>query len=794
MGEVSKQIESPHFLRSLAHYSKGEMRRRVFCLGALTIVAFGVVAGERLPLVDVEFRADYTESDEAKGIIIGIGNVELVKGKTRLSADNAVVWYRDSEAYAEGNVIYVSDGRKVVCERAFVNWKQNKGLMIDADVLPAEVPEEVTWYFHSPEVKQIGKGEFEAKDARVTTCDFAKPHTYFRASKVSVVEKDRMYAEDVSYWVLGIPVGYVPYLYRDLKYDWPRFEVSAGSSSDFGTFLFTEVGFDLTKYLELKFELDFMSDRGEAYGVDLAYELNHDITGYLDTYRLNSDEGEDRRNFPLGERDRWRIKFVHQQDVPEGWEIDFELQRWSDAGFREEFFNQEYKTDKPVENRLYIKRTFRDNVAGYFQVLWRENDFFDTTEYLPQFGVNVFSMPVLGGILWTGHFEFANIRRRFSDLRLRPGEPIAKWLRRLREDDFSLPPVPMTIREQLSDDRDFLRIDLYNELSYPTDIGIFNFEPFVGTRQTYYSEQLRESGGDWRNIFVWGARLSTQFWKGWDHYISEFWQLDGLRHIITPELRFISVETPSIEAEELISLEDFYATNPPIVFGRPPRPYHPYDTVGFACGEVDGIVPVRLLNIGVRNRFQTRRNERIVDFLDIDLDIDYYFHEEQNAGDDFSVFRGDIRFAPVQGIYIFTDFEFDTSGSYALGNFEVFNFGVFIDTSERWSLYLGNRYEKGVTNSLQFALDYAINEKWALRTAIDYNTRRGETVDGEIVFQRDMHEWIAELVLGVNRGRADNFVYIRFRPKSPGEMHEGFRFSRAVTGRWARKIGEYSIE
>ena len=55
------------------------------------------------------------------------------------------------------------------------------------------------------------------------------------------------------------------------------------------------------------------------------------------------------------------------------------------------------------------------------------------------------------------------------------------------------------------------------------------------------------------------------------------------------------------------------------------RLYHAYDTTTLAFGDVNDIYPFRVLNVGLRNRWQTRRNGRIVDLLDIDADLDFFF-------------------------------------------------------------------------------------------------------------------------------------------------------------------------
>ena len=811
---------------------------------AISLLAAAALAGQA-PEPDAEdvpvlLRADLF-AREGANILYAIGNVRLRRGEVLVTADAAVVWTADQEAYLEGHVVYHTGQSSISARRAYIHWVETKdsktgkdkttidrGFLFRAVVHWNEREDKIPWHVRAEEVLQHDINHFRARgEVILTTCSFHEPHVYFRASEVELVTDEKLIATDISYHARGVSLKplwffpiYWPKLYIPLGWRWPEINVDAGRSSRFGAYARSEVIYTLPRtflpelHREIGVRLDYFSKRGPAYGGLFRYELDRRrgtgvlgrdlLTGELEGYRVPEDDGEDQKEFQLGREDRWRVKFVHSQDIPEGFEFDIEFQRYSDAGFRQEYFEQEYEEHKPVENRVYLKYA-RGPFAFYFHTRWNENDWIDTTEYLPQAGVNIFSFPIVSNLLYTGHFEIANIRRRLSDLRLVPfGDPNdPAHVRLRRRNNFFFDPLESTLQEFRSDGRRFWRFNTYHELSFPFDVGIFDIEPFVATRQTWYEEVLDGSKGQWRGMFVYGGRISTQFWRSWDDakatHIGDCpilpLQVDGLRHVITPEIRFLSIERPTIGTDQLILTDDTHFLQPTADYGYdwPWRPYHPYDPVGLAFGDIDAIDPVRLLNIGLRNRWQTRRDGGVVDLIDIDANIDFYSREDRdNMGRNWSDFRVDFRFNPVRGILFFADFDYNVSGNpnTDAGRFGCFNSGLYISTSKRWQLLLSQRYEANAFNRFGVQLIYNISEKWRVSVQYEHDTNDSDTDDFSLRLARDMHDWIAEFVFQDGRDGLQRLVGISVRPKTRRELISGLEYTRDLRAGLDARSGE----
>ncbi|MFP4056834.1 MAG: LPS assembly protein LptD [Candidatus Brocadiia bacterium] len=880
---------------------------------------------------DFELKADIV-SHEGPDTIYAIGNVYLRRGDSSVAADAAVVWLAQKEAYLEGHVVYRFGASVIKSEKAYVHWSEvtdpatggtsselDKGLLLRGDVRWHEKPDAVPWHVRGDEILQTDVRTFIARGHAFFSSNlYHRPHTYFRAKEIELVAEESLSATHVTYNVQGvglppnlqgwwIPPTYWPKLYVPLGWQLPEMEFEFASSSRWGTYVRSLVTYELPPtFIPLVesragVQLDYMSERGYAYGGFFDYDFEEALGGKLEYYRVPDDSGEDRKDFALGTTDRYRLKYEHSQDLPEGWEFDFEYQRHSDAGFRQEYFRSDYKRDKPIENRAYLKYS-QGPMAAYAHYRWRGMEWLDTTEYLPQVGANLFSYPVWGNLLYTGHVEVANVRRRLSDLRLPhctvfvdPDPSDAEILEALGEepeedpdeegelteeqealleenrdrvifiqepsdiedrDDIADPryrrlarkrnfiqrPLRNSFQEDLSGGRRFWRFNTYHELAYPFAAGIFQVDPYVGARFTLYEETLMRTSPEWRSIVVGGTRVSTQFWRSWEEAHADSLRLfgtkvlplevNGLRHVVTPEVRLQALGVSSVEPNELI-LTDDTDIHQPIAdpdYDVPFRPYQPHDTTGLAFGDVDYIHPVTMASFGLRNRWQTRRGllqERIVDFIDLDIFLDLYTHDDRSLllddecvppweeeeeedeedeedeeeepiivgdlvepgsrrfgeGEDFADLRLDFRFNPIDGIHFYADALYSLTNDDAPsdGEFHKFNTGLLIATSDKWQLYLSQRYEVGDENRIGGRLMYHISKKWHIATGYTYRTNRSEPVDVYLLIVRDLHDWVAEFVIDDDREADEKVVGFRLRPKMLKQLVRGVEYERELT-------------
>ena len=801
------------------------MRARQAAIAAMVLfLAAAGAAGGALPEVPVLLKADLF-AQEGTNILYAIGHVRLQRGEAVITADAAVIWTASREAYLEGHIVYRTGKSILESQRAYVHWNLvkegdkektvvDRGFLVDTNVLWAERSDQVAWRVRAEEVLQTDIDHFIARGGvTLAPCDFHEPHAFFRASEVELVTNEKLIATEISYYVRGVslpaiwvPPIYWPKLYIPLGWRWPEMNFDFGSSSRFGTYVSTEVIYKVPQTLIPKLEtdvsvrLDAFSRRGFAYGGGFHYRMDERygdrlldrllVRGTLDGYRLLDDAGKDFNRYDLGTTDRYRLRFIHSMDLPSGLEFDVEFQKYSDAGFRQQFFEREYEQDKDIENRIYLKYA-KGPFAAYLHTRWQENKWLDTTEYLPQVGMNVFSYPIWRNLLYTGNIEIANVRRRLGDVRLGFMEPYDDTFRDfLRRRDYFFLPRENTLQEQLSDGRDFWRFNMYHQLSFPFTVSIFHLEPFVGYRGTYYSETLDPDEGHWRSIFVYGGRASTEFWRSWDnvradHFPGVPWlplDINGIRHVVTPEVRFLAIARPSIGADKLILTDDGYDFSLPVDdYDFPLQPYFPLDTTGFAFGDVDSIRPVTLTNVALRNRWQTRRGGLVVDFLDLDASANFYSDPgRDNQGHGWSDLRVDLRFVPVNGVQFFAGATWGVLGTRDsdIGPFDLYHAGLLLTVSDRWQLFLSHRYVAGEANRFGARIAYQLNEKWRLLAEIEHDTQRSNTDAVSLRLVRDLHDWIAEFVIENDRLGFQKLIGFRLRPKMRRELVSGLEYTR----------------
>jgi hypothetical protein len=400
---------------------------------------------------------------------------------------------------------------------------------------------------------------------------------------------------------------------------------------------------------------------------------------------------------------------------------------------------------------------------------------------------------------------------------------------------------------------------MYHELALPFEAGVFDIEPFAATRQTYYGDTF-DGGSDWRSLFAVGGRAATQYWKAWDEAKADSLRLfgqriaplevNGLRHIVTPELKVMHVFKPSVEPDELFLTDDTDVLQPiaDAKFDHFPRRYHPRDPVGLAYGDVDTIEGVSTVSLGLRNRWQTRREdiiftedllleegeelteeelaqmpevirrERIVNFIDVDAELNVHSFDRDpdepdfledlepliegvdppdidNFGDQIVEARLDTRFRPIRGVTLYNDFEWNLSND---GNADegmgAFNTGARFATSDWWELVLTQRYEIDETNRYGARISIVPSPKWRLSFQYVYDVESSDQVDISAHITRDLRDWIAELAWEDDQELGYRLAALRLRPKiSKRQLIRGLYFRRELgAGAFDDESGTYT--
>jgi len=738
-------------------------------------------------------------------------------------------------------------------ERVYVNWADGTAYLVKPKLRFADADRVAVWTVTAPSVEGIatyrvpirdaaGKftGKYQrrthyvARNATFTACSFRDPHTHFSASYAQMVEHDHIKIHNIVARVGDVPLLYFPYASRDFEYHWPRLRFALGRSSRLGNFLSVMARFEPVKDFQMEPRLELMSERGVGMGLAAEYEFGQDdeIRGVLDAFWIPTDKGADEladtsrpgsgwpagwtpavaaafgprpADIPLGLDNRYRVKFIHQQESPKGWEIDLEVHKLSDAGIYREYFEEEFKTEKPPETRLHLKYG-RDNWAVFLHLKKRINDFLTQTEYLPQVGFNVIAQPLGDGFLFSSDTEFARVTTRFGDVRRRLGQTnlaITRiWLRR---NEYSRP-AALTLRQDDSDRLTGWRFDTLNVISRPFEWSIFEVEPFVGWRFSWFEHGIesirgsyaavlpavgpalpaavaaapRRTGDEVRNQVLFGGKVSTQFHRVYD--VSDRGVLrrlfpHGQRHIITPEMTYTFESRPT----------------------KQPRHLPDNDDVTSQTG-------LHRLNFALRNRWQTRwapdisRDPRAplggewhrrklavemarasdpVDIIDLDADIDLFLNPRRDNRHlrgkrvrRLSNLRTDLAVRASKETSLFCDTEFALEN----GQFEVAAIGVRRQPRPDLAYSVSYQYHFHDASLVQLDTQWVINPKWRLGVDVANDFGGGGSWDRTLEITRCFHEW--ELTLGYefDKGKRESLGTIHIAPTRAVVHRPSWRF------------------
>lgn len=743
-------------------------------------------------------------------IITAIGNVKIRRGDVVLDADN-VILYTDSkdtdglaldvndlnEIYAEGNVTLRHEDDLQMADRLFINYRKNRGILLNGemrvsidkkksltgtrgrkherygsvDLGPDTYP--LTAHIKGAEVKLTGDGQYEIKDGEFTSCGLSHPHYKFKSSKIRIVKSDRQTVVSLTgnraYW-RNWSVFYWPYLAFDIR-SRPNVlqEWEIANSSRFGSVLSTKwnlfnlgIAENVDKWSDLYLNLDYLQKRGPAAGIDYVYDLPS-VSGKLETFYINDTKDEELNGAEVEGKDRWRLSWRHRQYLPHDVRLDVEVNNLSDDGILKEFFERTFKEEKDEEAVLYLRR-LRDT-EGITALLKKQLNSFDTfvdarkidkvAERVPEFGYRIIGEPI-----WKNRFNFT------SESHLTYFDRVFNNNADEKEPESST------------------RFDSNNEVSAPFQVSLVKVKPYIGGRFTGYSDsaehsnrlrrQRQDDDGSAEGRFIGsiGLDMSTTFWRTYSYY-NEFFDINRLRHVFTPEVR--------------------YSFNPFVT--KEPSDLNQFDSV-------DRMDDSQWLLLGFRNRLQTKRSlpgrdrERVVDLIYLDVEFNFFLGGAGNnsAFDNHVVFNKrredfvqfDLKARLNDRVSLVSERnEFSLAG----GGFDVFNFGVALDYDPKWRAFLGQRFIEGASSSMLLSANYKFNDKWEAGFLEQFDFRSelsnededperdlGRNLKSRLVLTRYFHDWVGSFTAEFNPVRDETTTRFDLYPRALKKKERPTRF------------------
>jgi len=295
------------------------------------------------------------------------------------------------------------------------------------------------------------------------------------------------------------------------------------------------------------------------------------------------------------------------------------------------------------------------------------------------------------------------------------------------------------------------RADSFHQIVLPqTYFGFLNVAPRVGARATYYSDTVgtvADTNAQTRGVFNTGMEVSTKLSRTWQGEESDFWDINGLRHIIEPDFNYVYVPTPNRRPDQL----------PQFDYETPSMRLLPIDFPDY--NDIDSIDSQNVLRLALRNKLQTKRRDRVEDFINWALYTDWRL-DPRDDQTRFSEVYSDLDFKPREWMELNSQIRWDVDDR----RFSESYHRLLLRPNTTWSFSVSHRYLYDTTpdyghDTITTSLYYRLNENWGFRTSQRYEARDGVFEEHNYTIYRDLRSWTSALTL-------------RFRNNSAGEKND----------------------
>lgn len=783
---------------------------------------------------DLNIQGMTTTMDPETGIATVTGDVHIVYGDVEIRCGSATYNQNTGEVLARDGVTIWRAG--TIYRGDSISYNSVSGEMSGQNVISAMPAGPGQFIYKAEDFRSKNKleNQIDATNVSFTTHDVQNPNFRMGAKELTVLPGESATLRNVKLYGGDTPFFYFPKFSQAVK-DEVGYRISPGYQSRWGAFLLTQYSAIHGDHTLAKYKVDLRAKRGIAGGVDfisLRHASNQQNFGTLklyvarDTGTRTNQAGTTR--FPIPEN-RYRVNFHHRIYLPgpdvSTWYMDFDINKISDIHFYEDFFFNDFRTDREPDNQISLIHT-NDAYVATLMAKFKANNFYRTTTRLPELSVDFVRRPLWG----TGIFHQGTISAGFYNevvgkqeqdelLRLQTlggigglaavnGDPFggrASFLALAGQPrDASLTAADVarglsTITSRLQEP-DFARFHTYHELLYPkTYLGWLNVTPRIGAGVTSYASIDGSPTGlenFTRGIFHLGLDVSFKLTRTWSDVQSQTFGLNGLRHVFQPYLNYSYLDAQ--QDSGVPAIDRLSPTTRP----------RSIDVPLFTA--VDSLRSWNVARIGFRNLFQTKRdyvtangygtfleqpnggNEQTYTWAGMNTYVDV-FARDPEFGRDVSNLYNEIFWRPVPWITLRSDMQIPIAGG--VGSFSEMNNSIIWLPTRNTSIEFGHQF---ISDHPFFQDSSLIYTRFYARLSENYGFNMNhvyEADDGTLEFQsynftRDLSSWVASIGVMArdNRNGVSDFgVIVSFTLKDFPQFNFDLDIDPNPTGRGGRQ-------
>jgi len=691
------------------------MRRLCAVLALACVASVCVVFAQERPGWVIEPLNDkgWVEFSFETGLAVGTNGVLVSYGPALLTADSVQVNRATGEVIADGRVRIQHDDQVWAGEHIKYNFVTR--------ILETE-------QFRTGKSPVFAAGEglhveatndyYSATNAYVTVDDSSNPLLKVRAKSIRLLPGNKIEARNAVLYVGKVPVFYFPYYSRKLDEGKDHFNFVPGYRGAWGPFLLSSYTWFLSDELDTTFHVDYRVERGFGLGPDFNYNLGKWGAGSLKYYYLHDwDPHADSKPGADIPDNRQRVWFSYLADPYTNLSVRSMVRYQGDTNLVREFFEGEYRQN-PQPSTFVEANKYWQNFSLDTYVQPRVNDYLETVERLPD-------------VRLTGYLQQLGQSPFYYE-----SESSAGYYRRLFAEEGVLSP---------GTNYSAGRADTYHQITLPqTLFGWLNLTPRVGGRFTYYSEGSGPGATtqeQTRGVFNTGAEASLKASRLWPGIHNDFLDMDGLRHVMQPSMNYVYVPSPNVQPYELPQFD----TELPSL-RLLPNEFPDYNSI-------DSVDSQNVMRFGLRNKFQTKREGKVVNLADWDLYTDWRLRTRSDQTT-FSDIYSDLVFRPRSWLSLESMLRYDINGD----DFRLSFHSISIHPNSTWSwsvghFYIADDYSGSPTqlgdgyNLLTSTIFTRFSENWGMRFYHRFNLSDGRMEEQAYTLYRDLRSWTAGLTL-----------------------------------------------
>jgi LPS-assembly protein len=494
-----------------------------------------------------------TYEDERK-LYIAEKEVVITGGKTRLEADYVEFSDVTKDAFAKGDVLFISGNDSITCESMNVNLSSETGTINQGTIFL----QDGNYYISGEKLRKTGEFSYDAEKGSITTCEGETPAWKITGSDIEVTVEGYGTASNAVLWAKKMPTIYMPYFIFPAKTERQTGLLipMAGYSSDMGfeyqqpLFLALSDNTDATLYPH------YMSDRGLMLSGEYRYVLSPDSKGmmmmsYLDDDTIG-DDAEENKTYNISatpdrtNHDRYWLRMKHDQELWYGFNAKLDVDYVSDMDYLRTFGDGYAGFDST--NLAFAKMFGRDLDEETDDI--RENSLLISKNWR-SYGLNIEA-------LWYDNIQARQLDLKDTTLQTLPAIEFFAARQKIVENFGLYYEMDSEFRSFYRQDTTATKVtgrraDVHPVFYYPMKLGkAFSFEPYTGVRGTVWdTDDFTDSDGDdsdirTRGLYEMGMDLSTTLSRVFT-LNTDF--AEKIQHKIVPMLEYDYI--PDVDQEDL---------------------------------------------------------------------------------------------------------------------------------------------------------------------------------------------------------------------------------------------------